>query len=195
MAELDGIEADNKGKLATEGPVAFCDAVVAALKELKCGYGKKYGAEQAVRSACSMLFPSTVESPSHPLSSMLFEEASKHQPNMNKHREKIVQVLGPSVTMEGVGDAYGGVCGWTVVCLCCLLKDLPLLELRRPGNLDILVEIASEFHSETKIHASPKVYKSWLAAATLARRKGEQWIRPWREYLPSSFARGGVEYI
>ena len=137
----------------------LCQELVEELAGLKIGYGA-YCAPQAVRSAMSISFPSTVQNPQDELSKVSFRDVVALQPDEHEHGKQILRVMGDDVSVGEVGMAYG-LDGWLVICMCCVLKSLSASDLS-DAKLAHLERLASEFKQVTGFTASPRVFKSWL---------------------------------
>ena len=160
LGMLDRLEQKLKTQKPKLSTPDFCQELVVELAGLKIGYGLDYGAEQAVRSAMSFSFPSTVQNPQDGLSKVSFRDVVSLQPDEHKHGKQILRVMGNNVSVGEVGMAYG-LDGWMVICFCCVLKDLSASDLP-DTKLAHLERLASDFKQSTGFTASPRVFKSWL---------------------------------
>ena len=143
LGVLDRVEEKLKTQKPKLSTPDFCQKLVGELAGLKIGYGLGYGAEQAVRSAMSFSFPSTVQNPQDELSNVPFRDVVALQPDEHKHGEQILGVMGNCVGVGEVGMAYG-LDGWMVICFCCVLNGLSASDLS-DAKLANLERLAAEF--------------------------------------------------
>jgi hypothetical protein len=162
---------DKHAKERKSSVVSFCACIEKELSTEKIGYGEGYGSDQAVRSAESGSFPSTLLHPYHELSSTPFDSVVDMQPNRNKDGEKILEIMGAGVTVGEVGDAYR-IDGWMVICMLCILKHLSNTDLTQK-KLAKLQSWSASFLADSGFHASPRVFGSWLAAKA----------KPWKTHV------------
>ena len=171
---LDRLERKLKRQRPKLGTVAFCQRLVVQLASLSIGYGLKYGAKQAVRSAMSFSFPSTVQKPQDGLSKVPFRDVVALQPDEHGHGKQILGVMGKCVNVGEVGMAYG-LDGWMVICMCCVLNGLSASDVTG-AELTNLERLAAEFKQGTGYTASPRVFKSGLKNKNTA-------TCPWRDFI------------
>ena len=160
LGMLDRLEQKLKTQKPKLSTPDFCQELVVELAGLKIGYGLDYGAEQAVRSAMSFSFPSTVQNPQDGLSKVSFRDVFSLQPDEHGHGKQILDVMGDCVNVGEVGMAYG-LDGWMVICMCCVLNGLSASDIS-DAELANLERLAAEFKQGTGYTASPRVFKFWL---------------------------------